>query len=231
MSRLDELRHIADLVGIATRHVDALGVVHEPGEEILSRLIAAFGLPSDPQQAKEALAEQDRVSPFGLAPVEIVAQEDPAPVLHLRLSAQDGGFEWHCRLEDGGQRSGRSDGAELLLPAGLPLGYHRLAITGAGATAEIGLAVAPDACHLGAALQPGARSWGLTTQLYGLRSARDWGIGAFGDLASLCHRAGALGAAAIGINPPPPLFAPQPPHFTPHSPPIPPSLNHPYIHS
>ncbi len=218
MSRLDELRHIADLVGIATRHVDALGVVHEPGEEILSRLIAAFGLPSDPQQAKEALAEQDRVSPFGLAPVEIVAQEDPAPVLHLRLSAQDGGFEWHCRLEDGGQRSGRSDGAELLLPAGLPLGYHRLAITGAGATAEIGLAVAPDACHLGAALQPGARSWGLTTQLYGLRSARDWGIGDFGDLASLCHRAGALGAAAIGINPLHALFAAEPRHFSPYSP-------------
>src|SRR5260370_1185965 len=218
MSRLDELRHIADLVGIATRHVDALGVVHEPGEEILSRLIAAFGLPSDPQQASEALAEQDRVSPFGLAPVEIVAQEDPAPVLHLRLPAQDGGVEWHCRLEDGEQHSGRSNGSELLLPAGLPLGYHRLAIAGAGATAEIGLAVAPAACHLGAALQAGARSWGLTTQLYGLRSADDWGIGDFGDLASLCHRAGALGAAAIGINPLHALFAAEPRHFSPCSP-------------
>src|SRR5579872_4260001 len=47
MSRLDELRDVASLVGIGTRHVDALGIVHEPGEETLSRLIAAFGLPAD----------------------------------------------------------------------------------------------------------------------------------------------------------------------------------------
>src|SRR6266849_1150984 len=116
MSRLDELRRIADLVGIATRHVDALGVIHEPSEETLSRLIAAFGLPSDPQQASEALAEEDRAAPFGLAPVEIVAQEDPAPTLQLRLPPEAGGVEWHCRLEDGDQHTGRSGGAEWLLP-------------------------------------------------------------------------------------------------------------------
>ena len=98
MSRLDELRRIADLVGIATRHVAALGVVHEPGEDTLSRLIAAFGLPSDPIEAADALAEEGRAAPFGLAPVHIVAQEDPAPVLRLRLPAEAGGVEWHCRF-------------------------------------------------------------------------------------------------------------------------------------
>src|SRR5438105_1656400 len=71
MSRLDELRRVAGLVGIATRHVDALGVWHEPDEETLSRLIAAFGLPSEPQQAAEALAEEERSAPFGLMPVQI----------------------------------------------------------------------------------------------------------------------------------------------------------------
>src|SRR6266705_2073716 len=121
MSRLDELRHIAGSVGIATRHVDALGVVHEPDEETLSRLIAAFGLPSDPAEAAEALAEEGRVAPFGLSPVHIVAQEEPEPTLILRLPAEGGGVEWHCRLEDGTSREGRSDGVELRLPAGLPL--------------------------------------------------------------------------------------------------------------
>src|SRR5207237_3793334 len=122
MSGLDELRHIAGSVGIAIRHVDALGVVHEPDEETLSRLIAAFGLPSDPAEAAEVLAEEGRAAPFGLSPVHIVAQEDPAPALTLRLPAECGGVEWHCRLEDGTAREGRSDGAELCLPAGMPLG-------------------------------------------------------------------------------------------------------------
>ncbi len=222
MSRLDELRHIADSVGIATRHVDALGVVHEPDEETLSRLIAAFGLPSDPREAADRLAEEGRAAPFGLSPVHIVEQEAPAPALQLRLPEGADGVEWHCRLEDGKQCAGQSDGADLRLPAGLPLGYHRLAITGAGAgagaSAEIGLVVAPDSCHLCAALQPGARSWGLTVQLYGVRSGRDWGIGDFSDLATLCQMAGKFGAAAIGINPLHALFAAEPRHFSPYSP-------------
>src|SRR4029077_17278838 len=104
------------------------------------------------------------------------------------------------------------------LPAGLPLGYHRLAITGAGETVEIGLVVAPPSCHLADGLQPAARSWGLTAQLYGLRSAQDWGIGDFGDLRTLCREAGRLGAAAGGIKPPHALFAAEPRHFSPYSP-------------
>ena len=57
---------------------------HEPDEETLSRLIAAFGLPSDPTEADEALAEEGRPAPFGLSPVHIVAQEEPAPAQMLR---------------------------------------------------------------------------------------------------------------------------------------------------
>src|SRR5260370_36421398 len=162
MSRLDELREIAGSVGIATRHVDALGVGHEPDEETLSGLIAAFGLPTDPNEAAEALAEEGWAAPFGLSAVHIVAQEEPAPALTLRLPAESGGVEWHCRLEDGSVREGRSDGAELHLPAGLPPGYYHLAISGtvarAGRTAEIRLCAEPAACPLSQGVPPIARS-------------------------------------------------------------------------
>jgi 4-alpha-glucanotransferase len=218
MSHLDELRRIADLVGIATRHTDALGVVHEPDEETLARLIAAFGLPSEPQRAAEALAEEARTAPFGLAPMEIIAAEESAPTLQLRLPAGVGRAEWQCRLEGGGEHKGRSDGDRLELPGGLPLGYHRLAIEAAGIAAEIALVVAPQCCHFGPALEHGARSWGLTAQLYGLRSGHDWGIGDFGGLARLCRRAGSLDAATVGVNPLHALFAAEPRHESPYSP-------------
>ncbi|HKS87998.1 MAG TPA: 4-alpha-glucanotransferase, partial [Stellaceae bacterium] len=217
MSRLDELRRVAGLVGIATRHVDALGVVHEPGEETLERLIAACGLPAEPQKAAEALAEAEREAPFGLPPLAVVAAEEGAPVLALRLPDGVAALEWHLRREDGARIEGRSAGAELRLPEALPLGYHRLALAAGGTVSEIDLAVAPAACRLGEALEQGG-CWGLTAQLYGLRGARDCGIGDFSDLAELCRDAGRLGAAVVGINPLHALFAAEPRHCSPYSP-------------
>jgi len=218
MSRLDELRHVAGLIGIQTRHVDALGAWHEPSEDTLAALIGAFGLPADPKQAADRLAGENAAAPFGLSPVQIVAQEAADPAVSLRLPNGSDSVEWYCRFEDGTEASGRSDGSALRLPAPLPLGYHRLALHAGDDTAEIELIVAPPSCHLPEALHPGRRNWGLTTQLYGLRSARDWGIGDFTDLGWLARAAGRLGAATVGINPLHALFAAEPRHFSPYSP-------------
>jgi 4-alpha-glucanotransferase len=229
MSRLDELRRVADLVGIQTRHVDALGVWHEPGEETLAALISAFGLPADPQQAADQLAAEEAAAPFGLVPVQIVAQEAADPTLALRLPSGTNSVEWHCRFEDGTQASGQTNGAVLHLPSPLPFGYHRLALAAGTVMTQIELIVAPASCHLPQALQPGGRSWGLTAQLYGVRSGRNWGIGDFTDLARLARAAGRLGAATIGINPLHALFAAEPRHFSPYSPSSRAWLNYLYI--
>lgn len=223
MSRLDELRHVAGLVGIGTRYVDALGVVREPDEETLSRLIATFGLSDDPALAAAALAEEAAAAPFGLAPVQIVPQEAADPVWALRLPSGVAQVEWQCHFEDGTEATGHgatghSDGAALHLPPGMPLGYHRLHVETPALAAEFGLIVAPSWCHLPTALQPSERSWGVTTQLYSLRGAHDWGIGDFTDLGLLCRHAGPLGATTIGINPLHALFAAEPRHFSPYSP-------------
>lgn len=223
MSRLDALRRVAALLGIMTIHVDAFGVRHEADAETLSRLIAALGLPADPKRAAEMLEAECEAAPFGLAPVHIIDQDNPGPVVPLPRVPL-GGVEWHIRLEDGGERRGRAEAEALRLPGGLslpgklPLGYHRLAIAAGGTTAEIALIVAPQSCHLPEGLRPGARSWGLTAQVYGLRGAQDWGIGSFTELETLCRRAGSLGAAVIGINPMHALFAAEPRHFSPYSP-------------
>jgi glycogen debranching enzyme len=219
VSRYDQLRHIAGLVGITLRHVDALGVWHEPGEEVLSRLIAALGLPDDPEAAAAVLAAEAASAPFGLAPLQVIAAEDPSPTLAVRPPAESGETGWQLRLEDGSEQSGKAEAGWLVrLPGGLLPGYHRLELVAGGETASVTLAVAPRACHLPAGLSDGARSWGLTTQLYGVRTARNWGMGDFADLATLARTAGSLGAAVLGLNPMHALFAAEPRHFSPYSP-------------
>jgi 4-alpha-glucanotransferase len=216
------LVRVAGLVGIETHYTDALGQSREASDETLLALIAAFGLPSDPATAAALLEESQRAAPLGLGPVHLVHAEDPHPTLALRLPAGTREIAWTCRLENDEEPSGRlvaqAGSIAMPLPARLPDGYHRLAVEAGGIRVEIDLIVAPARCHLPPPLAEGGRSWGLTCQLYGLRSADDWGIGDFTDLAKIAAAAGACGAAVLGINPLHARFAAEPLHFSPYSP-------------
>ncbi len=175
--------------------------------------------------------------PLGVGPAHLVHAEDARPQLVLRLLAPTREIVWTCRLEDGREHSGRLEadsggpGGSLVLPlpAGLPLGYHRLALEAGAVSTELTLIVAPPRCHLPAALERDGRCWGLTCQLYGQQSARNWGIGDFSDLATLARIAGSHGAAVLGVNPLHALFAAEPRHISPYSPSSRSMLNYLYI--
>jgi 4-alpha-glucanotransferase len=115
------------------------------------------------------------------------------------------------------------------LPKSLPLGYHCLEVEAGSVTARTDLIVAPDRCYLPAELGPAAYSWGLSCQLYGLRSDRNWGIGDFTDLSALARTAGRCTASVLGINPLHALFAAEPHHVSPYSPSSRSHLNYLYI--
>ena len=223
MSDRAALLRLVRLIGVEARYTDALGETRTVSDDTLLALVAAFGLPSDPVRARRELEEQQRSTPLGLGAAHLVHAEEERPELVLRLPAGCREVHWKCRLEDGEESSGsvvlrKRAPFTMPLPPGLPLGYHQLELDASGVTARTNLIVAPDRCYLPAELGPRARSWGLSCQLYGLRSKRNWGMGDFSDLAALVRAAGCFGAAVLGINPLHALFAAEPRHVSPYSP-------------
>lgn len=142
--------------------------------------------------------------------------------LDVNITAGEFGsaLEWQVRLEDGSARDGVASTADLPevwrgevegswitrrrfeLPLDLPPGYHELRARVAGGGAEhCLLIVSPPQCFEPAAIRDGRRLWGLSAQLYTLRSRDNWGIGDFGDLRVLIRWAAAHGAGFVGLNP------------------------------
>ena len=103
----------------------------------------------------------------------------------------------------------------IVWPPDLPEGSYWLHLTDASSfTEEASLIVAPPRAFGG----DFDRCWLLAVQLYGVRSARNWGIGDFGDLEGLIELASSLGADGIGLNPLHALFDDRPGDCSPYSP-------------
>jgi 4-alpha-glucanotransferase len=110
---------------------------------------------------------------------------------------------------------GETDDRVIAWPSDLPEGSYRLHLTDASAaTEEVPLIVAPATAYRG----DFDRGWLLAVQLYGVRSARNWGIGDFTDLEGLIELAAGLGADGVGLNPLHALFDDRPNDCSPYSP-------------
>ena len=92
-------------------------------------------------------------------------------------------------LEDG---AGTVDAREAL-PPDLPLGAHLLRPEDGGPTTHL-FVTAPRAPRP-------ARGWGWSTQVYGLRSERNWGHGDLVDLGAVAEWAKGQGASLVAHNP------------------------------
>ena len=122
------------------------------------------------------------------------------------------------------------------LPEDLPAGYHQLSVTlssqedadqaahqESAKHERCRLIVAPQTCYepdILSAAQPGPteKIWGVSVQLYTLRSETNWGMGDFSDLGQLVQRLGPQGADIVGLNPIHSLYPSNPLHCSPYSP-------------
>jgi 4-alpha-glucanotransferase len=109
---------------------------------------------------------------------------------------------------------GESSDHAIDWPRDLPLGVYRLQVSDATTAEDVPLISAPERAFGGEF----DRCWLLAAQLYGLRSARNWGMGDFTDLAGLIELADHLGADGVGLNPLHVLFDDRPGDCSPYSP-------------
>jgi 4-alpha-glucanotransferase len=112
-------------------------------------------------------------------------------------------------------REGETRERTIRWPQDLAEGIYRLHLTDATkAHEEMPLVVAPARAFGG----DFDRGWLLAVQLYGVRSARNWGMGDFTDLEGLVELAAQLGADGVGLNPLHALFDDRPGDCSPYSP-------------
>ncbi|MFT5838698.1 MAG: 4-alpha-glucanotransferase [Flavobacteriales bacterium] len=105
------------------------------------------------------------------------------------------------------------------IPIELPLGYHSLSLViDEDVLGSMRLIIAPPACFKPKALAQGEKVWGLSVQLYCLRSDNNWGVGDFSDLSFLVEKLAKQGAQFVGLNPIHALYPANPNACSPYGP-------------
>lgn len=185
-------------LGLQTEFIDGHGHRHVTDEAALKIILDAL-----PIEAPHRFLNQPVVIRSGQSSRTQLPQAAEAPVRWKVLAG--------VKVIAEGQTA---DGV-IVWPGDLPLGSYRLHMTDAASlTDEAPLIVAPARAFGG----DFDRCWLLAVQLYGVRSARNWGIGDFTDLEGLIKLAADLGADGVGLNPLHALFDDRPGDCSPYSP-------------
>ena len=190
-ARIDGALHaLAETMGILPRWCDLAGAEQSTGPDTQRALLAAMGVPATSDaEIRESLADHRARRAARHIPGEIVVTAGTDARIPLESMA-----DWQLELEAGDTHEGR-DEREIVLT--LPAGLHRLTVGD-----ELCLVIAaPKRAPAVDDLAGRSKAWGLSAALYGLRSARNLGVGDYRDLAVAAEQAARLGADFIGINP------------------------------
>jgi 4-alpha-glucanotransferase len=223
------LQQLVEMRGIETHYTDAWGQPTTITESSKAKLLKALGYSTDDVAAMESqiIDEISEIWATPLNPVQVTRINETVQVpvrlpielvtdeFTLRLTCEDGKCIEHSfvpvdqelihvnHFED-------SEFHEYIvaLPHGIRMGYHELTLLlpslDGGEDDVLGtmrLIIAPEACFSPPDIKAGKKVWGLSVQLYCVRSQSNWGIGDFSDLTLLVENAANRGADFIGLNP------------------------------
>jgi 4-alpha-glucanotransferase len=213
------LRRLADRMGIVESYLDQSGgEVRHTSDLTRQRLLAAMGFDASTEKraARALRALQLAAQRRWIDPVRVVRQRRRSlsrvivrvPTLHtdsvqwtLKLRTEEGIETWWSGQTHGGPARKLT----LSLPVVPPLGYHDLTVTFEGAgehhSATQRLIIVPAQCTPPEARLHGHRGFGLTTNLYTVRSDTNWGAGDIGDMKTIAEWVGQHGGAFVGMNP------------------------------
>ena len=211
------LAQLADRLGVATAYHDWIGNLIPVQSATVVAVLAALGVRADTEDdCVAALSDLDARYWSSPLPPTTIAKSGTETTVWTHVTHGDPARVW-IRLEDGGVRTDvrqvenfsapfdlgdrRIGEASFVLPADLPLGYHRLHLSSGAEEFDAPLIVTPAWLGLPARMGS-ARAWGLATQLYSVRSEGSWGTGDLADLADLAVWAGSRHRAGfILVNP------------------------------
>lgn len=234
------LEQLRQLRAIERDYVDFRGERRTVGGDSLGRILEALGHETGDDQAlrDDVKALDERNWRRVLAPVVVLRPSRSCQVAFSVFHPLLEKVLWRVELESGESRNGEIFPGSLPvlaerqidhlaycrlgfdLPGDLPLGYHRLTLSmpDGQTLGETRLIVVPERCYEPESISQGHRMWGLSIQLYGLRSERNWGVGDFTDLADLMPVTAARGVDIVGLNPLHALFPADPGLHSPYSP-------------
>ncbi len=249
----DLLLRLCNLLGIEGEFYDYKGEHHISSPAVRQKLIHALGFAVYGDQDAQALIEKlENENWSRLLPPVAVLHEHWDKAIEINIDEQDINttIQWQISSEQGKRLSKvflpqeqeylnetRINNRRILryrlrFSDDLPAGYHVLKLSGvenAGLSADCSLIVAPRQCYQPETLQKQRRLWGLSIQLYELRSERNWGIGDYTDLQTLIGLAAENSADFIGLNPMHALTPANPHNISPYSPSSRLFLNYMYI--
>lgn len=222
------LSDLSALCGIASEYWDVFGTRHVTSLETRKAVLRAMGFGVERVEDLRAAISSRADGPWRnvVDPVHVLSVNGQPVTIPVFLPVAQGAerdlsITWSVRDEQGGVAEFVRDGSGLTVSEERWINgvrYVRVEL-GDGVTRDIGyydvslrcrcgdeiraatrLIIAPDRCFLPPGLSA-RKVWGLSVNLYALRSGRNWGIGDFTDLARTLEWVCSLGGSFVGVNP------------------------------
>ncbi|MBT0586555.1 4-alpha-glucanotransferase [Alteromonas oceanisediminis] len=235
------LESLVEMRGIETQYVDAWGKPAKVNDATKAKLLKVMGYDTE---SEEAMQEQihERFAGAWMTPLEPVQVNRVNAainiVVRLPIELVNDTHQFIVALEDGTEMRQQFtpvdcemldattvDDVEfhaysVALTLDIPLGYHQVSLAAQDDQpfAQMRLIQAPNRCFTPPDIAQGKKVWGLSVQLYCLRSEANWGIGDFSDLTYLIEKSAAQGADFIGLNPIHALYPSNPDACSPYGP-------------